>query len=190
MSPANKSKTESAPQWCVLNPQLFALTQAENEIVNRHDKIWRDHCEGAKSSSLHDVEAEWRSIRMDAEHGDEAALTTFKSCGSVETFIRVRRTEQAGRNARFNRDNCGTFGEVKGIAKRCRERVEKVLAEYRLAGEDIRRLIEVAPILNDDATSKMERLIGQCQSIENRTPSVFEMLGNHIDLIEIEEGAE
>ncbi len=189
MSPANKSKTQSAPQWCVINPN-FALTDAENQIINKHNEVWRDHCAGGKPVDGHALELEWRSIINGSSDGDVEALAKLKTFGSLENFTRYRRAEQTGRRVKFDRENCGTFVEVHPIAKRLREIFEKLLKEYREGGEHGRRLLGLNPVLNDDATSLMERTIAGLFAVESHTPGTFEVMGNHVQLIEIEEGAQ
>jgi hypothetical protein len=189
MSPANKSKTESAHQWCVINPN-FPLTESENTIINRHDAIWREHCAGGKPVDGHALELEWRSIINGSSDGDVEALKQLQTFGSLENFTRYRRAEQTGRRVKFDRENCGTFVAVHPIAKRLREIFEKLLKEYREGGEHERRLLGLNPVLNDDATSLMERTIAGLFAVESHTPAAFEVMANHVQLIEIEEDAQ
>jgi hypothetical protein len=186
MSPANKTKSQSAPAWCVINPN-FSLTAEENAIVNRHDAIWRKHCEGGKPTDAMSVELEWKSILMGAEDGDDEALQKLKTFGSLESYVRFRRAEALGIRRKFDRDNAHLFLETHGIAKRLREIFEKLLHQYRIGGEDERRLLGLSPVLNDDATSLMERTIAGLFAVESHTPSVFEVMGNHVELTQIEE---
>jgi hypothetical protein len=186
MSPANKAKSQSAPQWCVHNPN-FPLSPAENEVVNRHNEVWRDHCAGGKPVDGHALELEWRSIINSSSDGDVEALAKLKTFGSLESFTRFRRAEQSGRRRLFDRENCGTFVEVHPIASRLRGIFEKLLKQYREGGEDERRLLGLPPVINDDATALMERTIAGLFAVESHTPAAFEVLGNHISLVEIEE---
>jgi hypothetical protein len=184
-----KNKTESAPQWCVINPN-FPLTESENTIINRHDAIWRDHCAGGKPTDGQSLELEFRSFEMDAADGDSEALKMLQTFGTLESFVRFRRAEQTGRRVKFHRENCGTFVAVHPIAKRLREIFEKLLKEYREGGEHERRLLGLNPVLHDDATSLMERTIAGLFAVESHTPAAFEVLGNHITLVEIGEDAQ
>ena len=184
MSP--KAKPESGPKWAIINPN-FSLTAEENAIVNRHDAIWREHCAGGKPVDGHSLELEWRSIINGSSDGDVEALAKLKTFGSLESFTRYRRAEQTGRRVKFDRENCGTFVAVHPIAKRLREIFEKLLKEYREGGEHERRLLGLNPVLNDDATSLMERTIAGLFAVESHTPAAFEVMGNHVQLIEIEE---
>lgn len=182
----SKPKNQSGPRWCVLNPN-FSLAAEENEIINRHDAVWREHCQGGKATDAPSLEQEFRSMEMDAAHGDEKALETLRTFGTLESFTRFRRAEQTGRRARFDRDHAGLFVETHAIAKRLREGFEKLLREYRLGGEDERRLLGLPAVMNDDCTALLERQIAGLFAVESHQPSVFEVLGNHINLIEIEE---
>jgi hypothetical protein len=188
MSPKNKA-TESAPRYCLIN-ENFALTDAENTIINRHDAIWREHCAGGKPVDGHALELEWRSIINGSSDGDVEALAKLKTFGSLESFTRFRRAEQSGRRRLFDRENCGTFVEVHPIASRLRGIFEKLLKQYREGGEYERRLLGLPPVINDDATALMERTIAGLFAVESHTPGTFETLGNHITLVEIEEDAQ
>lgn len=183
---SSKTKTESGTRWCILN-ENFALSPAENEVVNRHNDVWREHCQGSKATDAPSLEQEFRSLEMDAAHGDEKALETLRTFGTLESFTRFRRAEQTGRRARFDRDHAGLFVETHPIAKRLREGFEKLLKQYREGGEDERRLLGLQPVIHDDATSLMERQIATLFAAESHTPAVFETLANHVALIEIEE---
>lgn len=187
MSPKNKN--QSAPAWCVINPN-FALTPTENEVLNRHNEIWRNHCEGGKPTDHGSLELEFRSFEMGAADGDSEALKALQTFGTLEAFTRYRRAEQAGRRVKFDREHCGLFTETHAIAKRLREIFEKLLKQYREGGEDERRLLGLPPVINDDATALMERTIAGLFGVESHTPSAFEVLANHVQLIEIEEDAQ
>jgi hypothetical protein len=182
----SKTKTESGPRWAILN-ENFALSPAENEVVNRHNDVWREHCQGSKATDAPGLEQEFRSLEMDASHGDEKALETLRTFGTLESFTRFRRAEQTGRRARFDRDNAGLFVETHAIAKRLREGFEKLLKQYREGGEDERKLLGLSPIIRDDCTALLERQIATLFAAESHTPAVFETLGNHVALIETEE---
>jgi hypothetical protein len=184
----SKTKTESGPRWAILNPSLFALSEAENATINAHDELWRQHCDGGKHVDPLSIESEFNSIVGKAEDGDLEALKLLKSFGTVEAYARYSRAEQAGRRRRFDRDHCGTFEEVKGIATRAKARFHDLLREYRDSGETTRKLLELSPVTIDDATAKLERLIADCAKVENHTPAVFEVLANHLALTQIEEG--
>jgi hypothetical protein len=184
MSP--KAKPESGPKWAIIN-ENFPLSPAENEVVNRHNEVWRDHCANGKPTDAMAVELEWRSIINGSSDGDAEALAKLKAFGSLENFTRFRRAEQTGRRRLFDRENCGTFVETHPIASRLRGIFEKLLKTYREGGEDERRLLGLNPVLNDDATSLMERTIAGLFAVESHTPAAFEVLGNHITLVEIEE---
>ena len=188
MSPKNKA-TESAPRYCLINDN-FSLTAEENTIINRHNAIWRDHCEGGKPTDAMAVELEWRGVINGSSDGDVEALAKLKTFGSLENFTRFRRAEQTGRRRLFDRENCGTFVETHPIASRLRGIFEKLLKTYREGGEDERRLLGLQPVIHDDATALMERTIAGLFAVESHTPVAFEVLGNHISLVEIEEGAE
>lgn len=187
MSP--KAKPESDPKWAIVNDN-FALTPAENEVVNRHNQIWRDHCENGKPIDHGSLELEFRSFEMGAADGDLEALKMLQTFGTLEAFTRYRRAEQAGRRVKFDREHCGLFTEVHPIAKRLRGIFEKLLKTYREGGEDERRLLGLNPVLHDDATALMERTIAGLFAVESYTPSAFEVLGNHVTLVEIEEDAQ
>jgi hypothetical protein len=186
MSPANKTKSQSAPQWCVINPN-FALNESENQIINKHDAIWREHCSTGKPTDSLSVEMEYRSFENGAADGDSEALKMLQTFGTLEAFVRFRRAEQLGRRRRFDRENAALFVEVHPIAKRLREILEKLLHQYRIGGEDERRLLGLSPVLNDDATSLMERTIAGLFAVESHTPAAFEVMGNHVELTQIEE---
>jgi hypothetical protein len=187
MSPKNKS--QSAPQWCVRNPN-FPLSPAENEVVNRHNALWADHCEGGKPTDGLSLELEFRSFENGAADGDSEALKMLQTFGTLESFVRFRRAEQLGRRRCFDRENAGLFVEVHPIASRLRAIFEKLLKEYREGGEHERRLLGLNPVLHDDATALMERQIAGLFAVESHTPAAFEVLGNHITLVEIEEDAQ
>jgi hypothetical protein len=182
----SKTKTEPGIKWCVIN-ENFPLSPAENEVVNRHNDVWREHCLGGKATDAPGLEQEFRSLEMDAAHGDEKALETLRTFGTLEAFTRFRRAEQTGRRARFDRDNAGLFVETHAIAKRLREIFEKLLKQYREGGEDERRLLGLQPVIHDDATSLMERQIAGLFAVESHQPSTFEVMANHVALIEIME---
>ena len=184
MSPKNKS--QSAPAWCVIN-ENFPLTDAENQIINRHDAVWRDHCDGGKPTDHGSLELEFRSFENGAADGDLEALKMLQTFGSLEAFVRFRRAEQSGRRMRFDREHCALFTETHAIAKRLREIFEKLLKQYREGGEDERRLLGLNPVLHDDATSLMERTIAGLFAVESHTPAAFEVLANHLALTQIEE---
>jgi hypothetical protein len=186
---ATKTKTESGTRWCVIN-RNFALTEAENEIINRHDAVWKEHCDGGKLTDSNSINQEFRSFEMDAECGDLKALENLNRFGTPEGLMRFRRAEQTGRRARFDRDHAGLFLEVHPIAKRLREIFQKLLKQYREGGEDERRLLGLQPVIHDDATSLMERTIASLFAVESHTPGTFEVMANHINLVEIEEDAE
>jgi hypothetical protein len=186
---APKNKTQSAPTWCILNPN-FSLTAEENTIINRHDAIWQAHCEGGKPTDVQSLELEYRSIQNDAADGDDEALKMLRTFGTMEAFTRYRRAEQTGRRVKFDRDHCALFVEVHPIASRLRGIFEKLLREYRAGGEDERKLLGLPPVINDDATALMERTIAGLFAVESHTPAAFEVMANHVQLIEIEEGAE
>lgn len=183
----SKTKTEPGIKWCILNPSLFALTEAENAIINAHDELWRQHCDGGKNTDPLSIELEFNSIVGKAEDGDLEALKLLKSFGTVEAYARYSRAEQSGRRRRFDRDHCGTFEEVKSIATRAKARFHDLLREYRDSGEVTRKLLELSPVIADDATGKLERLIMDCAKVESHSPQTFEILANHINLVEIEE---
>jgi hypothetical protein len=185
MSP--KTKPESGPKYCLIN-ENFSLTAEENAIINRHDAVWKEHCDGGKMTDSNSINQEFRSFEMDAECGDLKALENLNRFGTPEGLMRFRRAEQTGRRARFDRENCGLFVETHAIAKRLRQIFEKLLADYRTGGEDERRLLGLSPVLNDDATSLMERTIASLFAIESHTPGTFEVMANHVQLIELEEG--
>ncbi len=184
MSPKNKN--QSAPTWCVIN-ENFPLTDAENQIINKHDAVWNEHCAGGKPTDVQSLELEFRSFEHGAADGDSEALKALQTFGTLEAFTRYRRAEQTGRRVKFDREHCALFTEVHPIASRLRGIFEKLLREYRLGGEDERRLLGLQPVINDDATSLMERTIAGLFAVESHTPSAFETLANHISLIEIEE---
>jgi hypothetical protein len=188
MSPKNKA-TESAPRYCLIN-ENFSLTAEENTIINQHDAIWRDHCAGGKPVDGHSLEMEYRSIQNNAADGDEEALKMLRTFGTMEAFTRYRRAEQTGRRVKFDRENCGLFVQVHPIASRLRGIFEKLLKQYREGGEHERRLLGLNPVLNDDATSLMERTIAGLFAVESHTPAAFEVMANHVQLIEIEEDAQ
>jgi hypothetical protein len=188
MSPKNKA-TESAPRYCLIN-ENFALTDAENTIINRHDAIWREHCAGGKPVDGHSLEMEYRSIQNNAADGDEEALKMLRTFGTMEAFTRYRRAEQTGRRVKFDRENCGLFVEFHPIASRLRGVFEKLLKQYREGGEEERRLLGLQPVIHDDATALMERTIAGLFAVESHTPAAFEVLSNHITLVEIEEDAQ
>jgi hypothetical protein len=185
MSPKNKA-TESAPRYCLIN-ENFSLTAEENTIINQHDAIWRDHCAGGKPVDGHSLEMEYRSIQNNAADGDEEALKMLRTFGTMEAFTRYRRLEQTGRRVRFDRENCGTFVETHGIASRLRNVFEKLLKEYRLRGENERKLLGLPAVMHDDCTALLERQIASLFAVESHTPGTFEVMGNHVQLIEIEE---
>ena len=187
MSP--KAKPESGPQWAIINDN-FPLSPAENEVVNKHNAIWRDHCEGGKPTDAPSLEMEYRSFENDAADGDSEALKALQTFGTLEAFTRFRRAEQTGRRVKFDRENAHLFTETHTIAKRLRGIFEKLLAEYRAGGEDERRLLGLQPVIHDDATSLMERQISALFAVESHTPAAFEVMGNHINLVEIEEAAQ
>ena len=187
MSP--KAKPESGPKWAIINDN-FPLSPAENQVVNRHNEVWRDHCGGGKPVDGHALELEWRSIINGSSDGDVEALKQLQTFGSLENFTRYRRAEQTGRRVKFDRENSGTFVEVHPIASRLRGIFEKLLKQYREGGEDERRLLGLPPVINDDATALMERTIAGLFAVESHTPGTFEVMGNHVQLIEIEEGAQ
>jgi hypothetical protein len=187
MSP--KAKSEPGPRWAVIN-ENFPLTEVENQIINRHDAVWKEHCDGGKLTDSNSINQEFRSFEMDAECGDLKALENLNRFGTPEGLMRFRRAEQTGRRARFDRENCGLFVETHAIAKRLREIFEKLLREYRLGGEDERKLLGLPAVINDDCTALLERQITALFAAESHTPGTFETLGNHINLVEIEEDAE
>jgi hypothetical protein len=184
MSP--KAKPESGPRWAILNPN-FALTESENQIINKHDAIWREHCEGGKPTDAPSLELEFRSFENGAADGDLEALKMLQTFGTLESFVRYRRAEQTGRRVKFDRDHCGLFTETHPIASRLRGIFEKLLREYRAGGESERQLLGLSPIVNDDCTSLLERQIAGLFAVESHTPSAFEVLANHISLTQIEE---
>jgi hypothetical protein len=184
MSP--KAKSEPGPRWAVIN-ENFPLTEAENQIINRHNAIWREHCDGGKLTDSNSISLEFRSLEMDASHGDLQALEQLNRFGTEEALMRFRRAEQAGRRVRFDRENCGLFTEVHPIASRLRGILEKLLRDYRAGGEDERKLLGLQPVIHDDATSLMERTIASLFAVESHTPGTFEVMANHINLVEIEE---
>jgi hypothetical protein len=184
MSP--KAKPESGPKWAIIN-ENFPLSPAENEVVNRHNQIWRDHCEGGKPTDHGSLELEFRSFEMGAADGDSEALKMLQTFGTLESFVRYRRAEQTGRRVKFDRENAALFTEVHPIASRLRGIFEKLLKTYREGGEDERRLLGLNPVLHDDATALMERTIAGLFAVESHTPANFEVLANHISLIEIGE---
>ena len=186
MSPSAKTKTQSAPQWAIGNAKLFPLNDAENAIVNGHDDLWREQAEGAKPFDSFSVEMEWAGIKNGSEYGDEEALKLMKQFATLEHFARYRRAEQLGRARAFDRLNAGTLEVLKPIARRCRERLEKLLSDYSNRGRDTRALLELSPIGSDDCTKRLEGLINDCMKIESRNPGGFEILRNNIELIEIE----
>jgi hypothetical protein len=183
---ATKTKPESGPRWAIIN-ENFSLTDEENEIINKHDQIWREHCDGGKLTDSNSINQEFRSFEMDAAHGDLQALEQLNRFGTEEALMRFRRAEQTGRRVRFDRENCGLFTEVHPIASRLRGILEKLLRDYRAGGEDERRLLGLQPVIHDDATSLMERTIAGLFAVESHTPATFEVMANHISLIEIEE---
>ena len=187
MSP--KAKTESGPKWAIIN-ENFALTESENQIINRHNAIWHEHCTTGKPAGGQELALEYASFENDANHGDEKALEMLRTFGSLEAFSRFRRAEQTGRRMRFDRENCGLFVEVHPIASRLRGIFEKLLKQYREGGEDERRLLGLPPVMNDDCTALLERQISSLFAVESHTPAVFEVMGNHINLVEIEEDAQ
>lgn len=158
--------------------------------MNKHNAIWREHCEGGKPVDGHSLELEYRSIQNGAADGDEEALKMLRTFGTMEAFTRYRRAEQTGRRVKFDRENSGTFVEVHPIASRLRGIFEKLLKQYREGGEEERRLLGLQPVIHDDATSLMERTIAGLFAVESHTPAAFEVMGNHITLVEIEEGAQ
>jgi hypothetical protein len=184
MSP--KAKTESGPKWAIIN-ENFPLSPAENEVVNRHNEVWRDHCAGGKPVDGHSLEMEYRSIQNNAADGDEEALKMLRTFGTMESFTRYRRAEQTGRRSRFDRENCGTFVEVHPIASRLRNVFEKLLREYRAGGEEERKLLGLPAVMHDDCTALLERQIASLFAVESHTPGTFEVMANHVQLIEIEE---
>ena len=184
MSPKNKN--QSAPTWCVIN-ENFPLTDAENQIINKHDAVWRDHCENGKPTDHGSLELEYRSFENDAADGDSEALKMLQTFGSLEAFVRFRRAEQSGRRMRFDREHCALFTEVHPIASRLRGIFEKLLREHRLGGEDERKLLGLPAVVHDDCTALLERQIAGLFAVESYTPSAFEVMANHISLIEIEE---
>ena len=135
---SSKTKTEPGIKWCIINPSLFALSEAENAIINAHDALWAEHCNGGKHTDPLSIESEFNSIVGKAEDGDLEALKLLKSFGTVEAFARYSRAEQSGRRRRVDRDHCGTFEEVKSIATRAKARLNEILSEYRDAGEATR----------------------------------------------------
>jgi|GEM_PF-4132446 len=185
----SKTKTETGPKWAILNPQLFALSEAENATINAHDELWRQHCDGGKHVDPLSIESEFNSIINKAEDGDLEALKLLKSFGTLESYARYSRAEQSGRRRRFDRENCGTFEEVKGIATRAKAHFHDLLREYRDSGEATRKLLELSPVISDDATGKLERLIMDCSKVESHSPQTFETLTNHLALTQIEEDA-
>jgi hypothetical protein len=187
MSP--KAKPESGPKWAIIN-ENFPLSPAENEVVNKHNDVWREHCENGRPTDHGSLELEFRSFEMGAADGDLEALKMLQTFGTLEAFVRFRRAEQSGRRMRFDREHCALFTETHGIAKRLRHIFEKLLADYRAGGESERQLLGLSPIVNDDATSLMERTIAGLFAVESHTPAAFEVLANHISLIEIGEDAE
>jgi len=184
---ATKTKTESGTRWCVINPN-FALTEAENEIINRHDAVWKEHCDGGKLTDSNSINLEFRSLEMDAAHGDLKALENLNRFGTPEGLMRYRRAEQTGRRVRFDKENCVLFVETHAIAKRLRQIFEKLLADYRSGGEDERKLLGLSPVVHDDCTALLERQITALFAAESHTPAGFEVLANHVQLIELEEG--
>jgi hypothetical protein len=184
----SKPKTETGPKWAILNPQLFALSEAENATINAHDALWAEHCNGGKHTDPLSIETEFNAIINKAEDGDLEALKLLKSFGTLEAYARYCRAEQAGRRRRFDRENCGTFEQVKSIAARAKARFHELLREYRDSGETTRKLLELSPVTSDDATARLERLIMDCAKVESHSPQTFEVLSNHLALTQIEEG--
>lgn len=184
MSPKAKPTT---PRWAILNEQTFALNEAENEIINRHNQVWADHCEDSKGGDLADLNSEWVSIVNDSEHGFDEALQKLKTFGSEENYTRYRRAELTGKSRKFHREHCHLFTETHAIAKRARERFQDLLKVYREANTATRKVLGLGPAANDDATSLLERLIAECSKVENYTPSSFEIIGNHVALVQIDE---
>jgi hypothetical protein len=187
MSP--KAKPESGPKWAIIN-ENFALTGAENTIINKHDAIWRDHCAGGKPTDGLSLELEYRSFENGAADGDSEALKMLQTFGTLESFVRFRRAEQTGRRVKFHRENCGTFVETHPIASRLRGIFEKLLREYRAGGEEERKLLGLPAVMNDDCTALLERQIASLFAAESHRPAAFEILANHVELTQIEEGAE
>lgn len=182
----SKPKSEPVTKWCVLNPN-FSLTAEENAIINRHDALWKEHCDGGVNTDAASLALEHQGFENAATHGDERALELLKSFPTVESLTRYRRAEQAGRRRRFDCENCGTYEQTKPIAARLRGVFEKMLADYRSGGESERQLLGLSPIIRDDCTALLERQIATLFAAESRTPGVFETLANHVALIEIEE---
>ena len=187
MSP--KAKPESGPRWAIINDN-FPLSPAENEVVNKHNAIWQAHCEGGKPTDGQSLELEYRSFENDAADGDSEALKMLQTFGTLEAFVRFRRAEQTGRRVRFDRENCALFTEVHPIASRLRGIFEKLLKQYREGGEDERKLLGLPAVMNDDCTALLERQISSLFAVESHTPAAFEVMGNHVQLIEIEEDAQ
>jgi hypothetical protein len=182
-----KAKSEPGPKWAIIN-ENFPLLPAENEVVNRHNEIWREHCTTGKPAGGHELALEFQGFENDATHGDEKALEMLRTFGTLEAFTRFRRAEQTGRRVRFDRDHAGLFIEVHPIASRLRGILEKLLKQYREGGEDERKLLGLPAVINDDATALMERNISALFAAESHTPGVFEVMANHVQLIELEEG--
>jgi hypothetical protein len=183
---APKAKPESGPKWAIIN-ENFALTDAENQIINRHDAIWREHCEGGKPTDALSIELEYRSFENGAADGDLEALKMLQTFGTLEAFVRFRRAEQSGRRMRFDREHCALFTEVHPIASRLRGIFEKLLREYRLGGEDERKLLGLPAVVHDDCSALLERQIAGLFAVESHTPANFETLANHLALTQIEE---
>ena len=186
MSPANKNKPESGPKWAILNPN-FSLTDAENQIINKHDAVWNEHCAGGKATDAPSLELEFRSFEHGAADGDSEALKALQTFGTLEAFTRYRRAEQTGRRVKFDREHCALFTEVHPIASRLRGIFEKLLREYRAGGEEERKLLGLPAVMNDDCTALLERQIASLFAVESHTPAAFETLANHLALTQIEE---
>lgn len=184
-----KTKSQSAPAWCVIN-ENFPLTDAENQIINKHDAVWNEHCAGGKPTDHGSLELEFRSFEHGAADGDLEALKMLQTFGTLESFTRYRRAEQTGRRVKFDREHCALFTEVHPIASRLRGIFEKLLKTYRAGGEEERKLLGLPPVMNDDCTALLERQISSLFAVESHTPAAFEVLGNHISLVEIEEDAQ
>ena len=183
MSPRNKN--ESGPKWAIIN-ENFPLTAEENAIVNKHDAVWKGHCSGPNIDTM-TLELAWKSITMGAEYGDDEALEKLRTFGSLESYVRFRRAEALGIRRKFDRENCGLFVETHAIASRLRGIFEKLLKQYREGGEDERKLLGLPAVVNDDATALMERTINSLFKVESYHPTDFEVLGNHVELVELEE---
>jgi hypothetical protein len=173
-----KPKTKQ-PRWGFnLNGRIFPFSNEENAIVNKHDELWREHCEDVGDTGPHTLARKFHDLCNDASAGNMEALSMLEKFPTREALTRYCRIRGEGKNARFNNENRDKFAETHPIAKRIRREIEGLRDNYIDKVAKLRETLNLSA-KGDDFVRLCEGAIQTLARIESHKPAQFERMQDH-----------